>query len=249
MKKFAIIVAGGSGKRMAAQVPKQFLPLNGKPILMHTLEAFHAYDADLQLVLVLPETQLVYWIELCEQHHFALPHAIAFGGKERYDSVKNGLLMVQQLRGPQQGSQAEKALVAVHDAVRPFVDNALLERCYAKAAEVVAVVPVQPLVESLRRLKPDGGSQAEDRSQFCHVQTPQVFDADALWEAYKRPYQDDFTDDASVMEAAGYTISLVDGWRRNIKITTQEDLDLANFWKSCKTQDNFREAQEKGQKS
>lgn len=225
MKKFAVIVAGGSGKRMATQVPKQFLPLQGKPILMHTLEAFHAYDAQLQLVLVLPEAQVDYWLELCENHQFGLPHTITFGGKERYDSVKNGLLMVQQLRGP----QAEKALVAVHDAVRPFVDAALLERCYAKAAETGAVVPTIPMVDSLRRVLPDGSNQAEDRAAFCHVQTPQVFDADALWQAYKNPYQDSFTDDASVMEAAGASITLVEGSRHNTKITTQEDLDLATF--------------------
>lgn len=225
MKKFAVIVAGGSGKRMATQVPKQFLPLQDKPILMHTLEAFHAYDAHLQLVLVLPEAQVDYWLELCESHQFALPHTITFGGKERYDSVKNGLLMVQQLRGP----QAEKALVAVHDAVRPFVDAALLERCYAKAAETGAVVPTIPMVDSLRRVLPDGSNQAEDRAAFCHVQTPQVFDADALWAAYRLPYQDSFTDDASVMEAAGASITLVEGSRHNTKITTQEDLDLATF--------------------
>ena len=225
MKKFAVIVAGGSGKRMATQVPKQFLPLQDKPILMHTLEAFHAYDAHLQLVLVLPEAQVDYWLELCENHQFSLPHTITFGGKERYDSVKNGLLMVHQLRGP----QAEKALVAVHDAVRPFVDAALLERCYAKAAETGAVVPTIPMVDSLRRVLPDGSNQAEDRSAFCHVQTPQVFDADALWAAYRLPYQDSFTDDASVMEAAGASITLVEGSRHNTKITTQEDLDLATF--------------------
>lgn len=225
MKKFAVIVAGGSGKRMATQVPKQFLPLQDKPILMHTLEAFHAYDAHLQLVLVLPEAQVDYWLELCETHQFGLPHTITFGGKERYDSVKNGLLMVQQLRGP----QAEKALVAVHDAVRPFVDAALLERCYAKAAETGAVVPTIPMVDSLRRVLPDGSNQAEDRAAFCHVQTPQVFDADALWAAYRLPYQDSFTDDASVMEAAGASITLVEGSRHNTKITTQEDLDLATF--------------------
>lgn len=225
MKKFAVIVAGGSGKRMATQVPKQFLPLQDKPILMHTLEAFHAYDAHLQLVLVLPEAQVDYWLELCETHQFGLPHTITFGGKERYDSVKNGLLMVQQLRGP----QAEKALVAVHDAVRPFVDAALLERCYAKAAETGAVVPTIPMVDSLRRVLPDGSNQAEDRAAFCHVQTPQVFDADALWAAYRLPYQDSFTDDASVMEAAGASIALVEGSRHNTKITTQEDLDLATF--------------------
>lgn len=225
MKKFAVIVAGGSGKRMATQVPKQFLPLQDKPILMHTLEAFHAYDAHLQLVLVLPEAQVDYWLELCETHQFSLPHAISFGGKERYDSVKNGLLMVQQLRGP----QAEKALVAVHDAVRPFVGAALLERCYAKAAETGAVVPTIPMVDSLRRVLPDGSNQAEDRAAFCHVQTPQVFDADALWAAYRLPYQDSFTDDASVMEAAGASITLVEGSRHNTKITTQEDLDLATF--------------------
>lgn len=225
MKKFAVIVAGGSGKRMATQVPKQFLPLQDKPILMHTLEAFHAYDAHLQLVLVLPEAQVDYWLELCETHQFSLPHTITFGGKERYDSVKNGLLMVQQLRGP----QAEKALVAVHDAVRPFVDAALLERCYAKAAETGAVVPTIPMVDSLRRVLPDGSNQSEDRAAFCHVQTPQVFDADALWAAYRLPYQDSFTDDASVMEAAGASIALVEGSRHNTKITTQEDLDLATF--------------------
>lgn len=230
MKKFAVIVAGGSGKRMGGDVPKQFLPLNGKadgkPLLMYTLEAFHAYDAHIQLVLVLPESHLDFWLELCEKHHFDIPHALAFGGKERYHSVKNALLMVQQLRGP----RPEKALVAVHDAVRPFVNAELLQGCYDKAAETQAVVPVVPLVDSLRRVLPDGTNQAEDRSAFCHVQTPQVFDADALWQAYRGDFQPSFTDDASVMEAAGHRITLVDGWRKNIKITTQEDLALARYW-------------------
>lgn len=228
MKKFAVIVAGGSGKRMNSQIPKQFLLLGGKPMLMRTLEAFHNYDEALELVLVLPENQLDYWLELCEQHHFNVPHHLAFGGQQRYDSVKSGLLMVQQLRGPESG----KALVAVHDAVRPFVDKALLERCYAQAAISGAAIPVHALVESIRRLTDDGQSLAEDRTAFRLVQTPQVFDADALWSAYQSGYQETFTDDASVMEAARHRVSLVEGSRRNIKITTPDDLAIASLWLS-----------------
>lgn len=218
MKKYIIIVAGGKGLRMGGEIPKQFLPIGGKPVLMRTMEAFHAYDAEIQIVLVLPVAQQAYWKELCDQYTFALPYRLADGGETRFHSVKNGLDTIPT---------DEEALVGVHDGVRPFVSAEVIARCYAEAARVGAVVPVTDVVETVRHLEDGGGSTTVNRDEYKLVQTPQVFSLSLLKQAYAQPYVPAFTDDASVVEALGHEVTLVQGNRENIKITTPFDLVVA----------------------
>lgn len=215
MKQYALIVAGGKGLRMGGELPKQFLPIGGKPVLMRTIEAFYTYNPEIQIILVLPGSQQSYWAELCREHHFSLPHVIADGGDTRFHSVKNGLLFVKT-----------QGLVGVHDGVRPFVSREVIARCYALAAEKRAVVPVIDVVETIRHLESDN-SVTVSRDEYKLVQTPQVFDADLLKRAYEQPYAPHFTDDASVVEALGVPVVLTAGNRENIKITTPFDLKIA----------------------
>ena len=217
MKKYIIIVAGGKGLRMGGDIPKQFLPVCGKPVLMRTLEAFHAYDASMRLILVLPVSQQVYWKQLCEEYQFDLVHEIANGGETRFHSVKNGLALVK-----------EDGLVGVHDGVRPFVSQEVITRCYEEAVSLKAVIPVIGVVETVRHLTEEG-SETVPRDQYKLVQTPQVFDVTLLRRAYQQEYTDLFTDDASVVEALGEKVYLVEGNRENIKLTTPFDLKLAEL--------------------
>lgn len=214
--KYALIVAGGKGLRMGGDLPKQFLPIGGKPVLMRTLEAFHNCDPEIQLIVVLPRSQQDYWSGLCGEHHFSLPHAVADGGETRFHSVKNGLELIHT-----------PGLVGVHDGVRPFVSAQVIARCYAEAATKRAVIPVTDVVETVRHLQ-DGGSVTVPRSEYKLVQTPQVFDVALLKEAYRQPYTPAFTDDASVVEALGVPVFLTPGNRENIKITTPFDLKVAS---------------------
>ena len=216
MNKYAIIVAGGKGLRMGGELPKQFIPVEGRPVLMRTLDAFHACDASIQLILVLPHDHQAYWHELCAQYQFAVPHRIADGGATRFHSVQSGLSLVD----------APEALVAVHDGVRPFVSREVISRCYAEAEAHGAVVPVIPVVETVRQLVGEG-SITVPRDTYRLVQTPQTFRATLLRRAYEQPYTDAFTDDASVVEALGCAVTLVDGNRENIKLTTPFDLIVA----------------------
>ena len=217
MKKYIIIVAGGKGLRMGGDIPKQFLPVCGKPVLMRTLEAFHAYDASMRLILVLPVSQQAYWKQLCEEYQFELVHEIANGGDTRFHSVKNGLALVE-----------EDGLVGVHDGVRPFVSQEVITRCYEEAVSLKAVIPVIGVVETVRHLIGEG-SETVPRDQYKLVQTPQVFDVTLLRRAYQQEYTDLFTDDASVVEALGEKVYLVEGNRENIKLTTPFDLKLAEL--------------------
>ena len=217
MKKYIIIVAGGKGLRMGGDIPKQFLPVCGKPVLMRTLEAFHAYDASMCLILVLPVSQQAYWKQLCEEYQFELVHEIANGGDTRFHSVKNGLALVE-----------EDGLVGVHDGVRPFVSQEVISRCYEEAVSLKAVIPVIGVVETVRHLTEEG-SETVPRDQYKLVQTPQVFDVTLLHRAYQQEYTDLFTDDASVVEALGEKVYLVEGNRENIKLTTPFDLKLAEL--------------------
>jgi len=262
----AIIVAGGKGLRMGADLPKQFLPIGGRPVLMHTLEAFERAIPGIHLVLVLPADHQPFWRELCARHSFTLPHTIATGGQTRFHSVKNGLREVGPFPSPSpqgegrsltpspspvgegsscEGSSWEGGLVAVHDGVRPFVSEDVIRRTFDAAREHGAAVPVVPVVETLRQLlpspdpSPSGEGSGErpmgerspshtvDRSLFRLVQTPQTFQLPLLLRAYEQPYCDAFTDDASVVEALGHPITLVEGNRENIKITTPFDLTIA----------------------
>lgn len=213
--EYALIVAGGKGLRMGTELPKQFLPIGGKPVLMRTLEAFYAYNPEIRMILVLPRSQQAYWRQLCEEYDFALPHVVADGGETRFHSVKNGLALVET-----------PALVGVHDGVRPFVSREVIARCYSLAAEKKAVVPVTGVLETVRRLEGEG-SVTVSRDAYKLVQTPQVFDAELLKAAYEQPYTPHFTDDASVVEAWGASVCLTEGNRENIKITTPFDLKVA----------------------
>lgn len=212
-----VIVAGGKGLRMGTDIPKQFLPIGGKPVLMRTIERFYEYDGSMQVVLVLPVSQQDYWRTLCDEHHFTLPHVIADGGATRFHSVKNGIAKVT----------GEARLIGVHDGVRPFVSVSTIKACYEEAARSEAVVPVTDVVETLRHLGEQGTSATVARSEYKLVQTPQVFSASLLRKAYQQDYVDFFTDDASVVESLGHTVALVEGNRENIKITTPFDILVA----------------------
>ena len=215
-KHTILIVAGGRGTRMGGPQPKQFLELAGRPVLMHTLEAFDRWDASARLIVVLPEDQIDTWKRLCEAHVFGRIHRVVAGGETRFHSVRNGL-----------GAVASNGLIAVHDGVRPLVAPSVIAACFAAAADGGAAVPVVPVVESVREMDADGDSRPVDRTRLRVVQTPQVFRADVLRAAYRLPYDPRFTDDASVVEASGVAVRLVPGNRENIKLTTPMDLLLA----------------------
>jgi 2-C-methyl-D-erythritol 4-phosphate cytidylyltransferase len=216
IQNYIIIVAGGSGQRMGEPIPKQFLIIHQKPILMLTIERFHHFHSALRIILVLPGQQKDYWKELCNKFEFKIPHTIVNGGSTRFQSVINGLSVIDDTRG----------VTGVHDGVRPFVSFATIENCYAKAKEYGAAIPAIPVVDSIRELS-ETGSLSRQRNNFRLVQTPQVFHTSILKTAYELPFQKDFTDDASVVEAAGYSIYLAEGNTENIKITSPFDLLIA----------------------
>lgn len=201
---------------MGSGVAKQFLPIGGEPVLMHTIRRFRAYSPELGIILVLPEEQQEYWKALCHQYSFNEPCLVASGGQTRFHSVLNGLGLIADNDG----------VVGVHDGVRPFVSTEVIGRCYEAARSHGAAVPVVSVVETLRRLT---GQESEtvSRSDYRLVQTPQTFRTRLLKEAYEQPYDEAFTDDASVVEHMGHEITLVDGNRENIKLTSPFDLIIA----------------------
>jgi len=222
---YVIIVAGGKGLRMGSDIPKQFLPIGGKPVLMRTLERFRAYSEALQIILVLPEAQQDYWQKLCQQYEFQVDYQIANGGQTRFHSVQNGLALIPD--------DAE-GVVGVHDGVRPFPSIEVIRNCYETARTAKAVIPVIPIVETVRQIllnnpntPSNPGSITVPRNQYRLVQTPQTFDIQLLKAANRQPYNDGFTDDASVVESYGRQITLVEGNRENIKITTPYDITVA----------------------
>ncbi len=217
MTTFTIIVAGGSGSRMKSDVPKQFLLLGGKPILQHTIERFIAFSPTMQIVLVLPPNALQRWYKLCDVHNFYPAVTTAHGGATRFQSVKSGLAHIR----------AESGLVAVHDGVRPLVTPDLIGRGFATAAETGSAVAAVALKDSVRQLGADGSSRAIDRTMFQLIQTPQTFRLDQMRDAFARTEQPFYTDCASVLEAASYPITLIEGEYGNLKITTPEDLRYA----------------------
>lgn len=219
MERFAILVAGGQGLRMGGDVPKQFLPLGGRPVLMHTIDRFREVFPDMHIIVVLPQGQHDYWHDLCRRHHLEGGFLTAPGGDTRFHSVLNGLNAIP--------ADVSEGLVGVHDGVRPFVSRDTLVRCYEEAARSGTAVPVTPVVETLRHVSPDGESMTVPRGDYRLVQTPQVFSLALLRQAYRQPYAPQFTDDASVVEALGERITLVEGNRENIKLTTPADLLLA----------------------
>ena len=214
---YVIIVAGGKGLRMGSDIPKQFLPVGGKPVLMRTIERFREYSPTLQIILVLPKAQQEYWEKLCQKHNFTVAYQLADGGETRFHSVQHGLALIPD--------NAE-GIVGVHDGVRPFPSIEVIRNCYETAREKKAVIPVIPVVETVRHLKGET-SETVPRNDYRLVQTPQTFDIQLLKAANRQPYNDGFTDDASVVEAFGFNITLVEGNRENIKITTPYDLKIA----------------------
>lgn len=219
MSDYAVVVAGGKGLRMGTDVPKQFLPVGGRPVLMRTLEAFHACDSAMRLVLVLPREQQDYWRELCREYAFDIPYILTDGGETRFHSVRNGLACLPE--------EAD-GVVGVHDGVRPCVTPEVIRRAYETARRSGTAVPVVDVVDSVRRITDaQGSSEAVDRSAYRLVQTPQVFRISLLRQAYRQKYSPMFTDDASVVEAIGAKIVLVEGNRENIKITTPFDCRVA----------------------
>lgn len=226
MKKQVLIVAGGKGLRMGGDLPKQFIPLEGKPVLMHTLEAFYRWDREAELVLVLPEEHQSYWQMLCREIGCKVPHKIANGGETRFHSVLNGLSLLSANKATSSIESEEPVFIAVHDGVRPFVAAEVIDACFEEAARNGAAIPVIPMVDSLRETD-ERGSHPVDRSRFFAVQTPQVFRSDLLTAAYNQEFSPLFTDDASVVESMGTRIHMVTGNRENIKITTPFDLLVA----------------------
>lgn len=217
MHRSTIIVAGGSGRRLGGPVPKQFQTVNGRPLLMWTIEAFHKADANMALIVVLPREHFDIWKALCMGHRFFIKHEVVAGGEQRWHSVKAGL---EQVEG--------NGLVAVHDGVRPLVSADLIERCFAAADEKAAAIPVVPVVPSIRETTAEG-SRALDRTKLLAVQTPQCFHADLLRKAFEQPYESTFTDEATLVERLGVKVALVEGEENNIKVTTVVDMRLAEM--------------------
>ena len=217
---YVIIVAGGKGLRMGSEIPKQFLPVAGKPILMRTIERFHEYSPELNIILVLPESQQEYWHQLCEEHHFSIKHQIANGGDTRFQSSKNGLALVPD---------TEDGVVGFHDGVRPFVSTEVIRECYETAREEYAAIPVYAVTDTLRYVGDAGAGHNVQRSDYRSVQTPQAFSIPLIKKAFDVPDNDSFTDDASVAEAAGMAVTMVEGNRENIKLTTPYDLKVAEW--------------------
>lgn len=213
---YVIIVAGGKGLRMGGEIPKQFLPIGGIPVLMRTMMRFREYSDDLNIILVLPKAQQEYWRELCEKHNFTIEYQLADGGETRFHSVQNGLALVPD---------DAQGVVGVHDGVRPFVTVEVIRACYETARSQKAAIPVTPVVETLRQM----GKGNVYRADYRLVQTPQTFDIQLLKAANRQPYIETFTDDASVVEAYGHPVAMVDGNRENIKITTPFDLKIAEI--------------------
>ena len=211
---YIIIVAGGKGLRMGGDIPKQFLPIGGKPVLMRTIERFRAYSNNLQIILVLPEAQQDYWKQLCKEYAFDVDYMLTNGGETRFHSVQHGLALIPD---------DAQGVVGVHDGVRPFPSIEVIKNCYETAREKKAVIPVVPVVETLRHIT----EGTKPRNEYRLVQTPQCFDIQLLKSANRQPYNDDFTDDASVVEAFGFENTLVEGNRENIKITTPYDIVVA----------------------
>ncbi len=225
---YNIIVAAGSGTRFGSDRPKQFQPLAGRPVLMHTIDRMRQALPGSDTLLVLSEAHLKLWYSLCDDFGFSSPTIIT-GGTTRWQSVKNAVDTIKIAPG-------EEGIITVHDGARPLIDTALVDRIIEGLSHASGSIPATPVTDSLRALEPDGKSHPIDRSTIRAVQTPQAFDARKLIQAYSLPYDAGFTDDASVMDAAGYTdIALVEGSIFNIKITMPADIDIATIYMAHET--------------
>ena len=218
MKNYVIIVAGGSGKRIGGETPKQFLPLNGIPVLMHAMNAFWGSKTKPEIYLVLPALLHNYWSGLCKEYNFDVPHQLIVGGEERYHSVKNAL-----------NKLAGEGFVAIHDGVRPIVTGDLIDRCYKQALVLGNAIPAVAANDSIRHSAKNHKSTPLNRNEIFLVQTPQVFNLKQLKEAYKQEFDKNFTDDASVIERSGEEVFLIEGERTNIKITFPQDIEIAEL--------------------
>jgi 2-C-methyl-D-erythritol 4-phosphate cytidylyltransferase len=218
MKYYAIIVGGGSGSRMNSDVPKQFLVLNGRPVLMRTIEAFYSSELQPEIIVVLNTGFHAYWTQLCKDHNFTIPHQLAAGGSQRFHSVKNGLQYVQ-----------DNSVVAIHDAVRPLVTQNLITAAFHQAKEKGSAVAAIKSKDSVRQ-QTSNGTIGLNRDEIYLIQTPQVFRSEILNKAYEQEYTNEFTDDASVVERSGEAIALIEGDVMNLKITFPEDILLAGIY-------------------
>ena len=215
MDRYALIVAGGAGRRMGSAIPKQFLELAGKPILMHSAQRFFAFDHEIRLIIVLPRDLFEFWDELKAKHSFTLPHSLAEGGQTRFESVRNGLELVE-----------DESLVAIHDGVRPLVSAETIRNCFETAARYGNAIPAVSPADSVR-IVTGAGNMPVNRQYIRLIQTPQVFASHLIKKAYMTEFNPEFTDDAMVLEKTGEEIRLVSGNRENIKITNPEDLIIA----------------------
>jgi len=217
MQRSVIIVAGGTGTRMGSKIPKQFLDLNGKPVLMRTIEKFFQFDPEIEIILVLPLDEVPHWDKLCIRYKFFIKHQIAFGGESRYHSVKSGMSMV-----------IPGSLIGIHDGVRPLVSNATIRRCYETAEMEGNAIPAITSTESVRYVK-NSQNHYVARKDIKLIQTPQVFQWNQVQNAYDLEFKEKFTDDSSVVESMGFSINLVAGNPENIKITTPLDMKIAEL--------------------
>ena len=215
MKKYAIIVAGGTGTRMQDEIPKQFMLLNGKPIIQYSMEAFFAFDPSIQIIVVVHPDFNTYWKTLCLEKKIYILHKVVDGGKTRFDSVKNGLELID-----------DDGFVAIHDAARPFIKTEFIEHLFSEAETHGSAIPGLTLTDTIRKIDGDT-SHHLDRKFLRAIQTPQLFKVSELKRAYEQPFQPIFTDDASVLEAAGFSLHLSEGMPGNIKITNPLDIALA----------------------
>lgn len=216
MKNYAVIVAGGSGSRMQANQPKQFMELAGLPILMHTIDAFFKSGLDMNIILVLPDEHLITWQDLISAHRYTTPHQLTTGGLTRFNSVKNGLDLI-----------SDEGIVAIHDGARPLVTTDIIQRTVTQAKSTGSGIAAVQVKDSIRQISNDGSSVGVDRNEFYTVQTPQTFDVALIKKAFNNTTLNNFTDDASVAEAFGEKIVMVEGSYDNLKITTPEDLKIA----------------------
>ncbi|MDX9727257.1 MAG: 2-C-methyl-D-erythritol 4-phosphate cytidylyltransferase [Bacteroidales bacterium] len=217
MNLYALVVAGGSGSRMGSSVPKQFLGLAGRPVLMHAIERFYSFDASVKIITVIPENQFGFWEELVARHSFSVPHILAAGGATRFESVRNGLEHVP-----------ENSYVAIHDGVRPLVSTSTIRRCFETAFTYGNAIPAIAPSDSVR-IMTGQGNMAVNRQYVKLIQTPQVFRTDLIKKACQQKYAPDITDDAMLLEKTGVEIVIVEGNRENIKITNPEDLLIAGL--------------------
>ena len=215
MEKYVLIVAGGKGLRMKSELPKQFIEINNKPVLMHTFDAFSSIGNINHFILVLATEYIGYWEELCERHHFKTEHIVIEGGPKRYHSVKKGLSLIPT-----------NSLVAIHDAARPFISKSIIDNGFDVAARKGNAIPAVAINESIRKIS-GSLSKSVNRERFKIVQTPQFFQSAKIKKAYEQAFNEKFTDDANILESSGKQVCLIEGDIKNIKITHPEDLVYA----------------------